>query len=110
MHELAIADEIVRITLDHAAGAKVLRVVLEIGAFVGVEPQSVAFCFESLTRGTLAEGAELVIHDVPGEAHCLGCGVDSPRTQLWEPCPACGGHALDVLRGRELRVKELEVA
>ena len=49
----------------HAAGAKVNRVVLEIGKLSAVLPDAVRFCFELCSEGTVVEGAELEIIETP---------------------------------------------
>lgn len=109
MHEFSLASEVVRLALEHAEGARILKVVLSIGSLAGVEPGAIAFCFESLARDTLAEGALLVLEEVPGEALCRNCGSTFRLERLYEPCPGCDGHELEILRGREMSVKEMEV-
>lgn len=66
MHELGITRNVVAICEEHAAGAKVRRVKLEIGKQAGVLAESIRFCFDICAKGTLVEGALLEIVEPPG--------------------------------------------
>jgi hydrogenase nickel incorporation protein HypA/HybF len=109
MHEMSITQSIVDICTEHAAGRRVLAVTIEIGALSGVVPEAVEFCFQACTADTLLAGATLTIDQVEPVASCQECGQESRIASYFDPCPACGSHRLAVLRGEELRVKELEV-
>ena len=108
MHELGITQEIVAVVTEHARGAKVTRVVLEIGKLTAVLADAVEFCFDLCTEGTVAEGAKLEIRAVAGRARCRQCGSEMALDQPWGCCP-CGSSNLDRLAGDELRIKEIEV-
>lgn len=109
MHELSITQNIVEICETNAAGRRVLSVSLAIGDLSGVIPESVEFCFEACSRGTLLEGSRLDIERVAGRARCRDCGSEQSLASYYEACTSCGGHAMQVLSGEELRVKQLEV-
>ena len=109
MHEMSITQSVVDICTEHAAGRRVLAVTLEIGDLSGVVPDAVEFCFQACTAGTLLEGAALTIERVEPLAACQECGAESRVGSYFDPCPGCGSHRLAIIRGEELRVKELEV-
>ncbi|MCW2242676.1 hydrogenase maturation nickel metallochaperone HypA [Azospirillum canadense] len=112
MHELALSQGIIDVIRDQSAAqgfTRVKTVRLVIGALSHVEPDAIAFGFDAVSRGTVAEGAALEIERPPGEAFCLGCEKPVPLAERSDPCPHCGGHQLVVTGGEELRVKELEV-
>jgi hydrogenase nickel incorporation protein HypA/HybF len=109
MHEMSITQSIVEICEQHAAGRRVLSVTLEIGRLAGVVPESVEFCFAACAVGTVLEGADLVIETIPGQGRCHGCGAEFACSSYYEPCPSCGGYQVELLKGEELRVKELDV-
>ncbi|MHC5825016.1 MAG: hydrogenase/urease maturation nickel metallochaperone HypA, partial [Nostoc sp.] len=46
MHELGITKNIVAIVAEHARGAKVQRVLLEIGKLSAIMPNAIRFCFD----------------------------------------------------------------
>jgi hydrogenase nickel incorporation protein HypA/HybF len=109
MHELGIAQELVEIAAESSGGARILRVVVEVGMLAAVLPDALRFCFDVASAGTRAEGAELQIVEVPGLALCRACGGRVELRQPFGRC-ACGGTDLDWKSGEELRIKELEVA
>jgi hydrogenase nickel incorporation protein HypA/HybF len=109
MHELSITQSVVEICEQNAGGRGVSVVTLELGELSGVVPEAVAFCFEVCTQGTLLEGARLVIERIAAQARCRVCGAEFAVTAYCDPCSACGGYAVTILSGKELRVKELEV-
>jgi hydrogenase nickel incorporation protein HypA/HybF len=68
MHELAVAESIVSMVDEAAAGRRVRKVTLEIGAGSCVSPEALAFGFGLVAEGTAAQGAELVIVPTAGDA------------------------------------------
>ena len=52
MHELGIAQEVVALVTERAGGARVTRVVLEIGKLAAVLPDAVRFCIDLCGEGT----------------------------------------------------------
>ncbi len=110
MHELSLTQNIVEICERAAAGRNVLSVTLEIGELSGVMPDAVEFCFEACAHGTVLESASLRIEQVGGLGRCNGCGAETAVKSWFDPCRECGGYGLEIVRGEELRVKELEVA
>jgi hydrogenase nickel incorporation protein HypA/HybF len=113
MHEVALAEGVLRIVMDAAranAAARVHTVWLEIGALAHVEPAALEFCFDAVTRGSVAEGARLEIERTTGMAWCLPCGKQVPLARLGDACPACGSYQLQVLEGDAMRVKEIGIA
>jgi hydrogenase nickel incorporation protein HypA/HybF len=109
MHELAITQEIVALVCDHVRGAKVRRVVLEIGKLSAVLPDAVRFCFDLCSEGTEVEAAVLEIHETPGKARCRLCAALVTLERPFGNC-ACGNTDLEWLTGEELKLKEIEVA
>ena len=68
---MSLAEGMLQIIEDHAAKAgfaRVKTVWLEIGALSGVETEAMRFCFDAVTRGSVADGAALEIVVVPGTA------------------------------------------
>jgi len=112
MHEMSLAMEILQIVEDAARTQKFRRVrllVLEIGDLSAVEAEAIAFCFDAVSRGTLAEGARLSVIRVAGQGLCFNCNNTVPLAALHDPCPTCGGYPVQPTGGTEMRVRELEV-
>jgi len=112
MHEVSLCEGVLQV-IEKAAGeqkfSKVKTVWLEIGALSGVELAAMRFSFDAVMRDTLAEGAALVIIEVPADAWCMICSKSVSITQRYDSCPECGEFQLRVSGGEEMRVKELEV-
>lgn len=112
MHELSLAQNVLEIIEESARVQdfrRVRTVVLEIGQLSAVEPDAMRFCFDSVTRGTLAEGAELQIIATPGAGRCLACGAIVAMPEPYGLCPACGSPRLQITAGNLMRVKDLTV-
>ncbi|MEJ2123926.1 MAG: hydrogenase maturation nickel metallochaperone HypA [Alphaproteobacteria bacterium] len=88
---------------------RVERVCLEIGQLAGVEIEALRFGFDVVMRGSLAENARLDIVECPAEAWCIQCSTTVPIKERFDACGLCGSHQLQITRGTELRIKELEV-
>jgi hydrogenase nickel incorporation protein HypA/HybF len=113
MHEMALAEGIVQIVEQtaRANAANIVRAVwLELGALSHVEREALAFSFDAVTRGTVADGARLEIVTTPGLAWCMPCGMTVEVERLGDGCPRCGSYQLQVTQGDEMRVKEIEIA
>ena len=109
MHELGLAMEVIDLVSVRSGGARIKRVVVEVGALAAVLPDALEFCFGLAAEGTPAEGAALAMVTVPGRARCAACGAEVILMQPLGEC-ACGGVALEWLSGFELTVREMEVA
>ena len=111
MHEMSIAEGILDIALTYARendAARITKIGLIVGEMAGVEVSSLAFCWESLAKGSVAEGADLAVERRPITARCLECGREGAVERYNFICPDCGG-VLTLLSGRELRVAYLEM-
>ena len=112
MHEMSLAMGVLQIVEEAARAQRFRRVrsvLLEIGELSMVEVEAMRFCFDAVSRGTLAEGAVLNVVEVAGQGLCFNCNMTVPLAALYDPCPACGGHPVQATGGTEMRVKELEV-
>lgn len=112
MHELGLTAHLVEIAETAARrnhAQRVRSVTVEIGALAGVVPESVEFCFEACSRGTLLEGCRLEIVRIPGRGRCLDCGAISDLDTYTVTCPVCGALGIERLQGEELRITEMEI-
>lgn len=112
MHEMSLAESVVRIVEDAARAqgfSKVRTVRLEIGRLAGVEPDAIRFCMDAVARGTVAEAARLEIVETGGRGWCMHCSKPVMVTARYDACPDCGRYEVHVTGGTEMRVAELEV-
>ncbi len=114
MHEVSIAMSLVEALTERAKAEKVDKITtvhVRIGAMAGVVKDSLNFAWDLTTQGTIAEGARLVIEDVPLVVFCPQC--DTPKTIQGHPilaCPECGTPTPTIVRGRELQLIAMEVS
>ena len=112
MHELSLCEQVLDI-LEQQAQTQQFRqvkaVYLEIGQLSGVEAEAMRFCFDSVMRHTLADGATLWIESSPGLAWCERCQQQVKLTARYEPCPFCGHGGLEIQAGEQMRIQQLEV-
>jgi hydrogenase nickel incorporation protein HypA/HybF len=112
MHEMALAEsmlELVETAARRNGASRVTEVRLEIGALSHIEPDALRFCFDAVTRDSLAAGAALAIDVLPGAAWCMPCGITVPLAQIGDACPRCGSYQLTVTGGDGMRVKDIAV-
>ena len=108
MHELGLTQSIVDICAEHAAGARVIRVTLEIGVLAAVMPDAIRFCFDVCTQGTALEGAVLQVLAIPGRGRCRGCRSELAMDDFLARC-SCGSVDIECIAGAGLRIKNMEV-
>ena len=112
MHELTIAQSILAIAekaLPPDAGGVVSAVQVEVGALSSIETDSLLFAFDTIKSGTLLEDAALQINIINGQAGCSNCHEIFQLNNYGDVCPRCGGYALKILSGREMKVLSIVV-
>ena len=60
-------EGLVEAAIDHARGARIVGVHLEIGRRSGVAVDAIRFCFEVCAAGTVLAGATLAIDETAGD-------------------------------------------
>lgn len=114
MHELGIAESALQLALVEARkadAARVVRMVLRVGALSGVDPEALRFALESLVPGTPAAGAAVEIEPVATIACCEQCQKEfTADHELYFECPACGRPSATIKQGRELELTRVELA
>ena len=92
MHEIGIAQEVLRIIEEQARGhgrGAIRSARLSIGALSGVMAESLEFALEVCAKGTRAEGMKIVIRNVPARGLCRSCGTSGiSRPARWNAPPA----------------------
>ncbi|CAN5778552.1 hydrogenase maturation nickel metallochaperone HypA [soil metagenome] len=109
MHELSIAESVVRIASRQAEGRRVTKVWMKVGHLRQVVPSALSFSFELVAEGTAAEGADLEMEEIPVTGKCRECWEHSQPNSFPLQCTACGSFDLEILRGEELLVESLEL-
>jgi hydrogenase nickel incorporation protein HypA/HybF len=113
MHEMGIAMQIVEIAKasipEDMQGAKVQRVNLKVGKLSAIVADSLRFCFDLVVKDTPLDGAELAIEELPVVIRCKDCQVQWTVSEPVFTCRQCNGGNIDILSGRELDIKSIEI-
>lgn len=112
MHEVGIMQSAIHMAERQAreAGAqRILTLRLRVGAMSGVVPEALEFAFETLSRGTLADGGRLEVECVPPAAWCAPCRSEFPCADYDLTCPRCGECSQELRRGTEMQLSSIEI-
>jgi len=111
MHEMSVAQGLLSILEDRAKAhslARVTRIRLKIGRMRGLDSRQIRLAFEALAEGSLAEGAELDIEEIPAKARCRACGAVWRAADYRFDCPDCAAADAEILEGRELYIESFD--
>lgn len=101
------------VALDYAqaeGAQQIHRLQLQVGELSGVDPDALAFAFDVVSSGTLAEKAELELIRIPVRCYCSSCQqMFQPSGWIYE-CPRCRQLSADIRQGRTLELASLEIS
>ena len=112
MHELSLAEGLIE-QLAQAAAAenalRVTRVVVVIGKYSGVEREAFEFAFPFAAEGSVAEGAELIIEELPVTVECRMCHATTHPEPTLLLCSKCESNEVELKGGREFLIQSAEL-
>ena len=112
MHEMAIAEQILRTALPavkDSGASRILEIRVSIGVLSGVIPSYLEHALRELSRGTPAEGARLAAEFIPPQLSCKACGRESEGRRGLYVCPLCGSEDIRLTGGSGYRLTDLLV-
>ena len=112
MHELAICQALMNQVESIAAernALSVVSIVVGMGPLSGVEIQLLKHAYPVASAGTVAEGAELVIENLPVRIKCTACGSESEALPNKLVCQTCGDWRTTLISGDELMLMRIEL-
>ena len=112
MHEMSIVSNIVEIAEKEAlkAGAETIsELELEIGEVSGIEIDALNFAFESIKGKTMMKDAEVKINITRAKSVCEDCKFEFHPDAIYDLCPKCNSYKTNLIRGKELRIKSIQV-
>jgi hydrogenase nickel incorporation protein HypA/HybF len=109
MHELPLAEAILEVALQAAAGHPVRQVRVRAGALQRSVQDSLQFCFELAAAGTPAAEARLDVTIQPAHLRCRRCQAESDLLTPPFLCGACGDPDVEYVSGDELLVDGVEL-
>jgi len=116
VHELPLTKSILEMAERYAKlsqASKVKAIFLRIGILRDLEPEWMHRYFSYISKGTIAEGAEILIMIEPVVLKCHNCGntFGIELTQITgEPvlCPECAVHDYELINGMEFILQGIE--
>ena len=111
MHEVGLMETALEMAFARRAGAsRIHRMRLRVGTLSGVVPNALEMAFAAATPGTPADGAELIVEEVPVFCSCEQCGCSYSPKDVVYLCSICGAINSRIQQGRELELMSLEVS
>ncbi|MDI1472528.1 MAG: hydrogenase maturation nickel metallochaperone HypA [Thermodesulfovibrio sp.] len=115
MHEASIAYELLNIAVNECSKngySKIETIKVVIGRATGVVPQALLFAFNVLKEDTIAKNANLIIEEAPVKGFCKDCKneFENDENYILFECPNCGSFSINLISGKELNIKEMEVS
>jgi len=112
MHELAICQALMNQVESIAAernARSVVSIVIGMGPLSGVEVQLLKHAYPVASAGTIAEGAVLVVENLPVRIKCSRCGCESEASPNKLLCAECGEWRTTLISGDELMLMSIEL-
>ena len=109
MHELGLWEGVLEAVERSAAGRRVTRVRVRVGAQHRVVPSAFDQSFALVSQGTVADGAAVDLVMVPVRVRCLDCGHEAEATDALAACSACGALDLETEGGDELILEAIHL-
>lgn len=111
MHEMGITQGILAASFEAAeevAARSITVIRVSIGELTEIQEFALQFAFESLTPGTMAEGARLEVTNLGARSRCNDCGAEYDHDRFQMICPECGSFDVLLLQGRELTIDSID--
>lgn len=110
MHEFGLCEGVVKAIQHRAAGRRVARARVRVGALHRVVRGAFEQAFALAAAGTEAESASVELIIIPARAKCLTCNATLESDDVIAVCPTCGGLDLDLTGGEETILESIEYA
>jgi len=110
MHEMMVADSLLRIILHECEGRLGRPVLARIscGQLNPINQEVLAFALDAISRGTACEGLRLEVDQKPLQAQCKACNRVYPAGEGLPLCPGCGGSDFGLLPDAPLTLETIE--
>jgi len=110
MHELTLANNILRIITEHATKQKegcVQEVEVVIGELSGVIIEALKAALQAVLRDTSYEHTQINLTTIKALAKCTYCHSEVNMDTFITICPKCQHTHLTIIQGKELYVKSI---
>jgi hydrogenase nickel incorporation protein HypA/HybF len=111
MHEMPIAqgiiDQVQQVASENDAQL-VTRIEVDLGEMRMVVPEALDAAFKAVSNGTIAEGAQLIMNDIPAEACCNVCQHRfKPDVEGCFLCPNCQQADVEIVEGKDIILRSI---
>jgi hydrogenase nickel incorporation protein HypA/HybF len=110
IRERVIAEAVLRAVERRAAGRRVRRARVRVGALLRIGAPALNQAFVMVSDGTVADGTRLDVVIEPARAGCRACGRVATTDHVLAACPRCGGDRLDLQGGDGFVLESVEFA
>ena len=113
MHELSITQNLIDLVADECKKKNInspKKIIAQLGSITGYSKESILFYYDLLKKEIpILAGTELDIREISAQISCNSC---KEKSVIIEPymvfCNKCGSRDIDIIRGREFVIKEIE--
>ncbi|MBN1924389.1 MAG: hydrogenase maturation nickel metallochaperone HypA [Prolixibacteraceae bacterium] len=112
MHEFSVAQNIVGIVTESfmdSGAKKIITVEIDVGSLSGVITDALEFALDSAKQGSPLENAVVKINNIQALAVCSRCHKKFELTDFFSVCAYCSSVSYEIVKGKELKVKSIEV-
>lgn len=112
MHEMTIALNIVDIATKEsikANASSIGGIEIEIGSMSGVDVTALKFALDAAVKNTILERSEMTIIPIQAKVECKKCKFTFPIEDFYQGCPKCDSLIFDIIQGKELRIKSINI-
>jgi hydrogenase nickel incorporation protein HypA/HybF len=109
VHEYGLCQSVLDAVENRAAGRRVQRVKVRVGALHRVAEPAFEEAFTAVSSGTVAQGAAVDVVLVPVRMRCRACGLESDADDLYAVCSHCGSADVDTEGGDDLMLESIEL-
>jgi hydrogenase nickel incorporation protein HypA/HybF len=110
MHEMGMCEDVLHAIERRARGRTVAAVGVRTGTMLRVVPDAFRQSFELVAAGSVADGAEIELTDVPAGGRCEACDATFEVAEAFPACPDCDSVDVVVTGGDELTLEWLRYA
>jgi len=113
MHEFSITSSIIDILnniINDRDIKKIIKINFYINSYGGIEPESIRFYFEYLTKDSkVFKGSKLIFKKEKIKITCNDCGECFEVSKLRSTCRKCASSNISVLFPEDIRIKSIEI-
>jgi hydrogenase nickel incorporation protein HypA/HybF len=109
VHEYGLCESVLGVVQDRAAGRRVQRVRVRVGALHRVAEPAFEEAFNAVSSGTVAQDAAVDVVLVPVRMRCNACGLESETDDMYAVCSGCGSADVDTEGGDDLMLESIEL-